>query len=283
MAEAFRTIRTGITLSAASKKMKRLLVTSPLPGEGKTVVAVNTAAALAQGGAKVLLVDTDMRRPRVHKVFGVRPKTGLTSYLVSDGEGVRIEDVVTRTGQPNLDVLFCDQVPPNPAELLGSSRMESLIREASERYDRIVFDSPPTAVVADPSILSSKADGVVMVVRAFNTDRHVARRTKETLEGIANRVIGVVVNGVDAARHGAYHGYGYGYGYGRYYGRGKGGDDGGNGDALPHEGDGSLAADRVGAHDGDGNGNGNGNGDAERREESRQFRDLLMMAESDRR
>jgi capsular exopolysaccharide synthesis family protein len=234
-AEAFRTIRTGIAFSAAGRKMKRLLVTSPCPREGKTLVSINTAAALARAGARVLLVDADMRRPSVHRAFGLRPTAGLASYLVAENGDMPLDRAIQKSGLPNLDLLLCDRRPPNPAELLGSPRMKALLREAAKRYDRIILDSPPTAAVADAGVLSSLADGVLLVVRAFNTDRHLAQRSRETIEGVRGRLIGVVINDVDATKHGKYYGY-RGY-YRRYGGDGAdlgeaGPEDGGNGDGA---------------------------------------------------
>jgi len=249
-AEAFRTIRTGITFSAATKRMRRILVTSANPREGKTLVAVNTAASLARSGARVLLVDSDMRRPHVHRVFGLHPKTGLASYLVASNGDLALERVVQSTGVPNLDILPCDRPPPNPAELLGSPRMKALLREAAKKYDRIVFDSPPALSSADASILSSHADGVLVVVRAFNTDRRVVQRTKETLEAVQGNIIGVVLNDVDNKKSTDYYGYGY-YGYGRYHPYKSAGtnDDGDDGDG--HAGGTGTAASAEGTAGGD--------------------------------
>jgi polysaccharide biosynthesis transport protein len=216
-AEAFRAIRAAVAFSHQTKDMKRLLVTSPSTGEGKTLTAVNTAAALARGGLRVLLVDSDMRCPRLHKVFNLKPRSGLASYLLAHNGDVTMDMILHRTEVPNLDLLPCDLLPQNPAELLGSERMTRLIQEVSLRYDRIIFDSPPTSLVADAGILSASIDGVLMVVRAFRTDRGLAQRSKEILEAVNGRIVGVVVNNMDASKYNSYGNYDpYYYKYYRY-------------------------------------------------------------------
>jgi succinoglycan biosynthesis transport protein ExoP len=215
VAECVRTIRTNLLFSTPDQPLRRLLVTSSSPQEGKTTVATNLAITMAQNGARTLLVDTDMRRPRIHRAFGLPNDAGVSSLILGQA---RIEEVVQETLVPNLFLLPCGPIPPNPAELLHSRRFEELCAELDGRFDRIVFDSPPVVAVTDALILSGHVDGVVLVVKAGRTARDMARRTAQLLGDVKARLFGVVVNAVDLERrgHGAYYYYYQRYGY--YYG-----------------------------------------------------------------
>jgi len=219
VAEVFRTICVGMMHRNGGQLARRLVVTSAIPREGKTMVAVNLAAALARGGEKVLLVDTDMRRVGLLKVFNIRIWATLKTYLQPGQESVTFNELVYSTGVPNLDVLPCGRPAGNPVELLDSPRMKQLVRDALRRYDRVIFDTPPCLGIADASILAANADATLMVVRAFETPRHLTQRAREVIENVAGNIIGVIVNDVDAERHGGYYGHGRYYGRADYYGR----------------------------------------------------------------
>jgi polysaccharide biosynthesis transport protein len=209
VAEAYRALRTSLLLSSAGHPPKTILVTSGRPGEGKTTTAVNTAISLAQLGASVLIIDCDLRRPKVHKVFGVNHLHGLSTYLSRD---VEIESLVQPLPIPNLSLLPCGPIPPNPAELISSEKMRDMMDLLTQRYDHIVIDSPPLINVTDPVILSTMVDGVIMVVHAGKSTRDVVRRASQELTGIGAKVFGVVLNNVNLQREGYDEYY-----YQRYY------------------------------------------------------------------
>lgn len=206
-AEAARSIRTNIQFMSPDHPIKTLLVTSAGPSEGKTTVACSIAIAMAQAGLKVLLIDCDLRRPRVHRAFGKVNSRGLTSALL-DGEA--IPDDLVRTDIPNLDVLPAGPIPPNPAEIVHSDRFKALLRGLQEKYDRIVIDSPPVVPVTDAAILATQVDGTVLVVRAFKTSRELAIEGRRALQSVGGRIVGAVLNGVDLDR-GYYKQYRYQY------------------------------------------------------------------------
>ena len=211
-AEAYRSLRTSVLLSLADHTPKTILVTSPQPSEGKTTTAVNIAIALAQTGAKVLVIDADMRRPRCHKALGVPNRKGLSTFLSS---GVDFDELIAETAS-GVNILPCGPTPPNPSELLTSPRMLSGLRELEGRYDHIVIDSPPVATVSDALILAKSVDGVVLVVQGGSTSRNIAMRARHMLLNVGAKVFGVVLNKVDA---GSSYYYDYYYKYGYYYSR----------------------------------------------------------------
>jgi succinoglycan biosynthesis transport protein ExoP len=209
-AEAYRVIRTSMLLSSAGKPPKTVLVTSGQPGEGKTTTAINTAISLAQLGASVLIVDCDMRRPTTHKVFGVDHARGLSTYL---SRNIKIDGLIQKLPIANLSLLPCGPVPPNPAELISSERMRTLIKTLSDEYDHIIIDSPPLINVTDPVILSTMVDGVMLVIHGGKSTRGVAQRARQELTSVGAKIFGVVLNNVDLRREG-YADYYYYY---RYY------------------------------------------------------------------
>ncbi len=215
VAECCRTIRTNIFFMSPDKRMSRLLVTSAGPREGKTVTAVNIATVMSQSNSRVLIVDTDMRRPRVHRVFGLENEIGLSSLIIGEAT---YEDAIKRTPVPNLDVLMCGPIPPNPAELLHTERFHRILEELEERYDWIIFDSPPTIAVTDSMILSNLVDGVLLVVKGSQTSKELVRRAKEKLAGVNAPLLGCVLNDVDLENREYGHYYYYYYRrYGHYY------------------------------------------------------------------
>ena len=194
VAELTRGIRTNLLFMSPDTPFQMLMVTSASPREGKTFTAVSLAISLAQSGKRVLLVDADLRRPRVHKVFRVHPPVGLTSILI--GEATHDEAVIV-TEVPNLSLLPCGPIPPNPAELLHSQKATEFMAFLRTQYDRIVFDSPPITAVTDALALGPQLDGVVLVVRVRQTRRDQAADVLRQLRALGSKVVGCVVNGIE--------------------------------------------------------------------------------------
>lgn len=212
IAESYRHLRTSLLLSSAGQPPKTILVTSSQPSEGKTTTAVNTAFMLAQTGAEVLIIDCDLRRPRLHAHFEVPNSGGLTNLLSGDAN---IDQYIqTYQRQPNLKVLTSGPVPPNPAELLGSDEMRRLLAQLSTRFAHIIVDSPPTISFTDASILSTMVDGVVLVVHGGRSSRAVVRRAKQQLVDVGAHIFGVVLNNVKLDKQHDYYYVGY---YSNYY------------------------------------------------------------------
>jgi capsular exopolysaccharide synthesis family protein len=205
--ESYRHLRTSLLLSSAGKPPKTILITSSQPAEGKTTTGINTAFMLAQTGANVLMIDCDLRRPRLHTQFGLPNTKGLTTWL--SGEKNLDGLIQTCEKAPNLKVLTSGPVPPNPAELLGSEEMRKLLNILSEQYAHIVIDSPPIISFTDASILSTMVDGVILVVHGGRSSRAVVRRAKQQLLDVGAHVFGVVLNNVKVELHDYY--------YSRYY------------------------------------------------------------------
>lgn len=210
MAEAYRHLRTSLLLSSAGNPPRTILVTSSQPSEGKTTTAVNIAFMLAQTSAEVLIIDCDLRRPRLHSNFNLSNTRGLTNFL--SGE-CPLEDVLqSYPNVPNLKLLTSGPIPPNPAELLGSEEMRKLLKSLSERFAHIIVDSPPAISFTDASILSTFVDGVILVVHGGRSSRAVVRRAKQQLLDVGAHIFGVVLNNVKAESH-EYYGAGYYSGY----------------------------------------------------------------------
>lgn len=205
--EAFRVLRTNLQFMGLDKPLKSILVTSASPGEGKSTVVANLAVAFAQTGASVCLVDADLRRPMVAKIFGLDNYTGLTTALVG---GAASEGAVRTTEINGLAVVTSGPIPPNPAELLGSGKMERFIRSLEEHYEMVLVDSPPVLAVADAAVLAPKVGGVVMVTRAGKVARQQVVRAKQALEAVKAHVLGAVLDGVQMeGREGYYYYYYY--------------------------------------------------------------------------
>ena len=206
-AESCRLIRTSLQFTGMNRPLQRILVTSAMPKEGKTLTSISLAVVMAQAGQRVLLIDADLRRPRLANAFRLDSRVGLTSVLLG---AVTIDAAVQETSVPNLFVLAAGPVPPNPAELLQGPRFAEVLESCSSKWERVIVDSPPAVPVADPSILASLCDGVVLVARAHKTSFDQAERARRNLVDTGARILGVVLNDVDLHRSG-YAAYRYGY------------------------------------------------------------------------
>lgn len=218
VAEAARTLRTNILFMSPDKPYQTLLVTSAAPGEGKTTVACCIAVAMAQAGKRVVLVDCDMRRPRVHRVFGMDNASGVTTALLDTDS---LMETVRTTPIPSLSVLTTGPIPPNPAEVLHSDAFERLLTGLQAAFDAVIIDSPPVAPVTDAAVLSRRVDGTILVVRALKTRKDVARRAVRALRDVNSNIVGTVLNAVNFEQRG----YGY-YQYYYYRSGGYGPDEG---------------------------------------------------------
>ena len=204
-AEAYRTLRANIEFAAIDQPIRTLLITSALPSEGKTVTAANLAMACAQNDQRVLLVDADLRRPGVHEIFGVPNEHGLTS-LIRSGSAA-LESIVSHTESDHLDLLTTGPIPPNPAELLGSQRMRSVLGDLEAAYDLVVLDTAPLRIVADAAVLSTFVGGVILVVDASKSRRGSLREAHDTLRRAQATILGAVINGVKAPVRSDYYHY----------------------------------------------------------------------------
>jgi succinoglycan biosynthesis transport protein ExoP len=212
MAEAYRHLRTSLLFSSAGKPPQTILVTSSQPAEGKTTTAINTAITLAQADAEVVIIDCDLRRPRVHNYFGLDNTRGLTNYLSGERDTENL--IKSYPDLPRLKVITSGPIPPNPAELLSSNEMKSLLDDLSTRYRHVIIDSPPAISFTDAAILSTLVDGVVLVAMANKSSIHLMRRFKQRLATIGARIYGVVLNGI---KSGSIEYEYYGAGYYNYY------------------------------------------------------------------
>jgi len=214
MAEAYRHLRTSLLFSSAGKPPQTILVTSSQPSEGKTTTAINTAITLAQADADVVVIDCDLRRPRIHNYFGLDNSQGLTNYL--SGERNTENLIKQFPGLPRLKVVTSGPIPPNPAELLSSNEMRNLIQFLRGRFKHVIIDSPPAISFTDAAILATLVDGVVLVAMANKSSLHLMRRFKQRLATLGARIYGVVLNGI---KSGSVEYEYYGSGYYDYYRR----------------------------------------------------------------
>lgn len=206
--EAYRALRTSLLMSSAGNPPKTILITSSMASEGKTTTAINTAISLAQLGARVLIIDCDLRRPSIHKRLDISSAYGLSNYLSANTE---LNSLIQKLEIPNLSVITSGPIPPNPAELLSSPKMKEMIRELGKSFDHIIIDSPPIANVTDPIILSTIVDGTAMVIHGSKTSRSMVWRSRKDLLNIGSKIFGVVLNNVDLRKEG------YDYYYYRYH------------------------------------------------------------------
>jgi protein-tyrosine kinase len=204
ISEAYRALRTNLDFASLDKTLKTLVVTSAGVGEGKSTTLANLAVVSAQAGRKVLLVDADLRRPTLHQIFGLNNDTGLTTAMMD--EAALALPPLQETGVEGLSVLTSGPLPPNPAELMGSRRMEEVIATLTEWADQVFFDTPPVVAVTDAAVLATKVDGVLLVISAGKTRREYARTAVQRLEQINARLVGTVLTNVqmDAGFKGYY-------------------------------------------------------------------------------
>lgn len=212
--EAFKAIRTNVLFSTSEEGLRSLVVTSAGPSEGKSIVAANLALALAQAGQRVLLIDGDMRRPRVHEIYASPQEPGLSNVLTGHA---KLSEAIRKTEVPGLWVLNAGHIPPNPAELLGSRRYLDLVASLDDHFDWAIIDTPPVLAVTDSSIAANDASGVVFVVSSDKTSRQAARAAVEQLTSANAHIVGLVLNRVDLIRHPYYYASYYRKEYAKYY------------------------------------------------------------------
>jgi len=227
VSEAYRSLRTNILFSGVQvspaigdKKGNIYMVTSSSPKEGKSTTISNLAITIAQGGQKVLLVDTDLRRPVIHSIFGFNKEPGLTNYLVGRAQ---FDDIVRHSPIENLDVITSGTIPPNPSELIGTQKMKEFLDEIRSKYDIVLHDSPPVIAVTDPQVLSKMTDGVIIVISSGQTQIELAERAIESIKKVNSKIVGFVLNNLDVQNtFGSYYKY---YRYYNYYYESKEGRD----------------------------------------------------------
>jgi capsular exopolysaccharide synthesis family protein len=218
VAEAYRTIRTAVFFGVSQDEAKTILITSPTPGDGKSTVASNLAITMAQAGQKTLVLDADLRKPTQHDIFEIGGRgEGLSNLLAG---AIDMEEAIRPGPSKNLDILTSGVEIPNPAEVLNSAAFVRVLREFSQRYDRVIIDSPPVGPVADGQILSALCDVTLLVLRAEISTRRHSRQARDSLLSVGGRILGAVVNDVQRGygRYGYYSGYAR-YGAYGYYGK----------------------------------------------------------------
>lgn len=205
VSEQFRTLRSNITFSAVDKEMKTILVTSALPGDGKSTISANLATLFAQDDKRVLFIDADMRKPTVQYTFSLTNAAGLSTVLTQQrlaGEVIRESEI-----SPNLHVMTSGPIPPNPAELLGSRSMSDFMNEMAQQYDLIVFDAPPVLSVTDAQLLANKVDGTLLVVNTGVTEKENIEKAKDLLGNAQARILGAVMNNFEMDKDHYYYQY----------------------------------------------------------------------------
>ncbi len=203
--EAYRTLRTSLLYSLVDTPPKVIVMTSPGMGEGKSTTCANLAVVLAQAGKNTLVMDCDLRKPVMHKIFGLRNFYGVVDALVSNKD---LPESWWQEPVPGLKVATAGSIPPNPAELLGSRRFADLLALARERFDYVLLDSPPVGAVADPVILATQGDGVLLVLDSHNTRKAALQEAVRSMDSVGARVLGTVMNNVKVPRGGYYYRYG---------------------------------------------------------------------------
>ncbi len=211
IAESFRALRSQLMLSSAEHPPRSILISSAVEGEGKTALVVNLATTLSEANRSVLAIDCDLRKPRLHKAFDIVNDRGLSSYLVGEAEE---QDVIVNLSEPKIDVMTSGPIPPNPAELLASNRMEELVKRMKDKYDFVLFDSSPILSATDSQILSRLAEGTILVIRAGETTFEQLQGALRLFRSVNANILGIVLNGVDLGKNEQY----YYHGYYSYYG-----------------------------------------------------------------
>jgi non-specific protein-tyrosine kinase len=201
ISEAYRTLRTNLSFSSLDDPIRTLVVTSAAPDEGKSTTVANLAVTMAQGGKRTILVDCDLRRPTLHDLFNLPAEPGLTNLLLEDGD----QQLLLETEVEGLQLLTSGPLPPNPADLLGSVKIDQIIADLVSKTDIVLFDAPPVIAVTDATVLGSKVDGVLLVISAGKTRREHAARAKELLERANVRIIGAAL--INAPKDSSIGGY----------------------------------------------------------------------------
>ena len=191
VAEQFRGLRTNIIFSSLGNEIKNIVVTSSLPGEGKSTIVSNLAVTMANSGKRVVIVDCDLRNPTIHKKFLLSNSKGLTNILIQDG---KIEDIVITTNVPNLYVIPSGPLPQNPSELLSSKDMKEVLNELTNSFDMVLIDSPPVLYISDAQILSALSQGIIIVTSYGKSDKNALLSAKEKIEKVGGKILGVVIN-----------------------------------------------------------------------------------------
>jgi len=206
ISEAYRTLRTNVQFTGVDSETKTIMITSSGPGEGKSSTIANLAVSMAQAGKSVLVIDSDMRNPTQHKLFGLDNRQGLSVALVQDQD---YQQYIKETAVPGVMVLTGGPIPPNPAELVGSQRMRRLIKGFSEQFDIVLIDTPPIIAVTDAAILAQEVDGVILVLASGEVDKEYAQKAKELLDKVGAKILGAVLNKVEMKTSEYYHYYNY--------------------------------------------------------------------------
>lgn len=204
ISESYRSLRTNIDFSAIDEKMQVIMVTSAGPGEGKSTTIGNLAVAYAQADRRVVLIDADLRKPTEHHTFQVTNRVGLSSILSQQSD---VENALQQSSIPNLYVIPSGPIPPNPAEMVASKRMSALIEDLRSRFDIILIDSPPLLAVTDAQLLSTRCDGVVMVMDQGKVKKEFALKAKANLDKVGAKILGVVLNNVKRKKNDNYYYY----------------------------------------------------------------------------
>lgn len=201
-AESYRTLRTNIQYSSFDEEVRTMVITSSEPGEGKSTTAGNIALSFAQADKKTVIIDCDLRKPSLHKKFKISNRTGLSEILI----GKEKVNTAIHSYNDKLDIITSGKIPPNPAEMLGSKTMERLLEALKEKYDIIILDTAPLQAVTDAQILSIKADGIILVIKAEVTKKESVIQAKNLIEKVGGKILGTVLNGVGSSR-GKYYYY----------------------------------------------------------------------------
>ncbi|KIL40137.1 capsular biosynthesis protein [Gordoniibacillus kamchatkensis] len=207
ISEAYRILRTNIEFSNVDRNLKCIMFASSQFGEGKSTTASNLAVTYAQTNRKVLLIDCDMRRPSQHHIFMLSNRYGLSSYL---SHQVDLDEIIVDSTIPNLSVIVAGPIPPNPSELLASKRMSAMLEQLREQFDMIIIDTPPIMAVADAQIAATLCDGVLLVMDSGRVKREIAMKSKQKLEHVKARILGVVLNKISRKNANSYYYYYYG-------------------------------------------------------------------------
>jgi len=208
VSEAYRGVRTNIQFANVDKNIKTILLTSSKQGEGKTTTVSNIAITMADLGKKTVIIDCDLRRPRLHKAFGMTNIGGVTDILLNSDS---YKGYLKRTGIENLEIITAGQIPSNPSEMLSSRSMARLIEQIRGDYDYVLIDAPPVAAVTDAVILSSMADGTLLVCHSGSVEVELAKSAKQSLEKAGANIMGVVLNKMNIEKRGSYYAYYYNY------------------------------------------------------------------------